>query len=270
MGDLERDAQLRESEDELVGDVSPEWRLVGPSGGFVSALALRAALARSRFDRPVSYLCHYLNPAVEAPLRLRVQSQRGSRRLESLRVEASQEGRAVLTALVWAATPGDGTDHAAAEMPASGRPHDHRPVEELSPGWPPFPFWANFDYRPVVDRLHPLRTWLRFRPTATWSDPVLAALRLVVLADVFVYPAAQAVHNWAAPYWATSLDLAVSILDPGVDAEWLLVEAEAPASAGGLLGGHVRVWSEDGRLLADSVQQMLQLGAGPQGAEGTT
>lgn len=77
-------------------------------------------------------------------------------------------------------------------------------------------------------------------------------------------------HDWAAPYWAASLDLAVTILDPGVDTEWLLVEAEAPAATAGLVAGHVRIWSERGRLLADSVQQMLQVAGGPRPTDGTT
>lgn len=271
MGDLELDTRLREAGGTYTAEVSPAWRLLAPSGGFVSALALRAAMSRSSFERPVSYLCQYLNATAEGPLELKVEISRQSRRLEAMSVDARQNGKTALVALVWAAAGGDGTDHSAAEMPDAGTPADHAPIQDLSPGWPPFPFWANLDYRPVVaTRLHPLRAWMRFQPAATWPDPVLAALRLVVLADVFVYPAAQAVHGWTAPYWATSLDLAVTILDPGVEAEWLLVEAEAPAASGGLLSGHVRVWSEQGRLLADSVQQMLQVGAGPRPTGGST
>lgn len=276
MGDLELDTKLTGGGGAYSAEVSGAWRLVGMSGGYVSALALRAALAGSALPRPAAYACHYLNPVAEGRLDLRVESLRRSRRAESLRVSAEQGGRAVLEALVWAAAEAPGADHDTAEMPAAGRPEDHAPIEDLAPNWPPFPFWANLDYRPVllpgqqvgVAGRAALRTWMRFRPSAAWPDPVLSALRLLLLADVFVYPAVQPAHGWAAPYWAASLDLAVTIHDPGVDASWLLVDAEAPVSTGGLVGGHVRIWSEAGRLLADSVQQMIQ--QAPRSSEGTT
>ena len=72
-------------------------------------------------------------------------------------------------------------------------------------------------------------------------------------------PAAQMAHaRWPPPFWGISLDLAVTIHDPGLEAEWLLVDAETPSARGGVMGGWVHIWSAQGRLLASSVQQMLQ------------
>jgi acyl-CoA thioesterase len=267
LGDLDNDTRLAGGDGRYRARVLPDWRLIAPSGGIVSALALRAAAAESELDRPVTYYCHYLNPAEEGDADLTVTSLRRSRRAESLRVDVDQDGRGLVEALVWTAAAGEGIDHHTAEMPAAGAPTDHAPIESYVAGWPPFEFWRNLEYRPLLlpgQELFTagraaLRTWLRFKPTATFPDPAVAAARLVILADTFIYPASQMAHpNWRSSYWAVSLDLAVTIHDPGSDAEWLLVDAETPAASGGVMGGWVHIWSEDGRLLASSVQQMLQ------------
>ncbi|HEX6487313.1 MAG TPA: thioesterase family protein [Candidatus Dormibacteraeota bacterium] len=267
MADLDNDTALAGADGTYRAAITEDWRLLAPSGGFLSALALRAAVTASQFKQPVTYYCHYLNPAEEGEVDLSVTSLRSSRRVESLRVDADQKGRRVAEAMVWTVQPGDGVDHNTAERPDVEPPETYPPIETYVPDWPPFPFWRNFDYRPVplpgqdpnVPGRAALRTWIRFRPTATFAADDLAAARLVILADTFIFPAAQMAHaRWPPPFWGVSLDLAVTIHDPGVEAEWLLVDAETPLASGGVMGGWLRIWSEDGRLLASSVQQMLQ------------
>ena len=50
--------------------------LWGPAGGYVSAVALRAAGAESRFERPASYACQYLSFARFEEVELRVTTLR--------------------------------------------------------------------------------------------------------------------------------------------------------------------------------------------------
>ncbi len=267
MGDLDHDTSLDGTGGQYRAAILPDWRLLGPSGGIVSALALRAAVADSEHRRPVTYYCHYLNAAEEGEAELAVASLRRSRRAESLTVELNQGGRRVIEALVWTAAGGEGVDHYTAEVPETQPPLGYPPIETYVPDWPPFEFWRNLDYRPVplpgqdptVPGRAALRTWVRFKPRAVFDDVAVSAARLVVLADTFIYPAAQMAHaRWPPPFWGVSLDLAVTIHDPGLDAEWLLVDAETPSASGGVMGGWLHIWSESGRLLASSVQQMLQ------------
>lgn len=52
--------------------VHDDWEIWGPEGGYVAAIALRAAGAASPFARPASFFCHYLSVANFAPVDLAV------------------------------------------------------------------------------------------------------------------------------------------------------------------------------------------------------
>jgi acyl-CoA thioesterase len=80
--------------------LSEDWMLWGPAGGYVSAIALRAAGEASSFRRPASFACQYLSVARFAPVELHVESLRSGRRTEALRVAMTQDGRLVLAAQV--------------------------------------------------------------------------------------------------------------------------------------------------------------------------
>ena len=57
--------------------LSPEWAVWGPSGGYVAAIALRAAMAHSRLARPASFHCHFLALGEFGPVELSVMSLGG-------------------------------------------------------------------------------------------------------------------------------------------------------------------------------------------------
>lgn len=96
------------------------WALWGPSGGFLSALALRAAGEATVFPRPVSFACQFLNRAKFASVDINVKSLRAGGRTEALRVDMEQDGKLIMTAQIWVSAES-----------APGMEHDYAVVSDL-------------------------------------------------------------------------------------------------------------------------------------------
>lgn len=269
MGDLAADTEVTDAgEGRYRARLSPDWRIWGPNGGYVASVALRAAAAASRFDRPASLVCHFLGVADFADVDLDVAVLRAAKRAESLRVSMTQDGQPILDALVWLVGDVEGLEHDHATAPDVPGPDELKPVEDLVPPDeppPPFSFFDNVEERPTAwvnraDRVpgEPRVTdWFRFRPVATFDDPIVDACRYLILVDTMEWPAATRAHKPPVPWMAPSLDLSVRFHRAAPDSEWLLSETTSPIAAEGLVGGQAAVWSEDGRLLATGGQQMF-------------
>src|SRR5205085_3851133 len=114
--------------------LSQEWEIWGPNGGYLAALALRAAGAASAQPRPASFSCTYLAVASFDEVTIDVETRKAAKRAECLHVRMHQDGTAILDATVW--TTSDAM---------SGLAHDHatppdvpdvaalRPLSELRP-----------------------------------------------------------------------------------------------------------------------------------------
>ena len=103
MGDFEIDTRLHPvdgAEGRFRAELSEDWRIWGPNGGYVAAIALRAAGRVARISRPASFSGHFLGVAEFAPVDVEVSLLRGGRRAESLRVSIRQGERHVFEALV--------------------------------------------------------------------------------------------------------------------------------------------------------------------------
>jgi len=271
MGDLAQDTAVVGADGRFSGTLSPDWEIWGPNGGYLAAVALRAAGAHSGRARPASAQCHFLDVASFDRVELTVETLRQSWRAQSMRVSMAQEGRRVLEALVWAVDDGlDGLVHEHAPAPTVPSHDGLAPIDELFTDGDPrprFPFFDNLEERPVHwiadwerrpkgEPVH--RCWYRFRQAGE-ADAWVEAGRLAVLVDTFQWPAAVRGHaGGTVAHRAPSLDLACLFhrtqLPPG---SWCLVEARSPIATGGLVGGSAQVWDEAGRLLASGGQQML-------------
>ncbi len=256
MGDLESEtATERVGEGRYTAMVHGDWEIWGPCGGYVSAIALRAAGAESPFARPASFFCHYLSVAAFAPVDLVVTPLRSGRTVLAQRVEMSQDGRPVLDAMVWSVGDVDGLQHEDASPPEVPDPEDLPSAEEVSrdADRPRVPFWGNFDQRmlepsgiwPPRGPLPPTwRTWVRCRPTARSDDLWVDAARSLIVLDVGSWPAGSRPHAYLdPPFIAPSLDYYASFQYPGVSSEWLLLDTHSPVAQGGLLSWTGRVWS---------------------------
>jgi len=269
MGSLARDTALAGGAGRYTAALSEDWRIWGPNGGYVAAVALRAAGAETRFRRPVSFHCHFLGVGAFGPADVRVAAMREARTADSLRVTLAQGERPFLEAHVWASDVRDGLahDHAAApDVPAPGALRSFAELVAEEPRRPSFPFWDNLEGRPTTwvapKQWTPgaprLRTWYRFRPDARFDDPFLDAARALILIDTLSWPAACHAHREEDnPWMAPSLDLAARFHRAPPYGEWLLVDASAEVAAEGVVGFHNRVFDEGGRLLASGGGQLL-------------
>jgi len=272
VGDLERDTRVEGADGRLRAQLSRDWDIWGPNGGYVAAVALRAAGATTALRRPASFACQYLSVAQFDAVDLAVQTLRSGRRAAALRVSMTQQQRPILEALVWVVDDTlAGLEHDVAVMPAVPPVEALASFEELAiPGYPWFPFWNNLESRPIEPGERtaagaPIyRIWVRYRPTPTFADPFVDAARMLVALDTMMWPAAARGHDPTAPYQAPNMDLAVQFHRAAPTTEWLLVDAQSPIGSGGLLGCRSHVWAPDGRLLATGTGQLLcrPVGAG--------
>lgn len=270
VGSLDLDTALSGGEGRFEAALSEDWRIWGPNGGYVAAIALRAAGAVSRFRRPVSFHCHFLGVAAFGPADVLVAPMRTARTAESLRATVSQGEQTFLEAHVWTSDVRDGLFHDHATAPEVPPPAALRPFEELlteeQRRRPSFPFWNNLEGRPTTwvppeawtPRAPRLHNWYRFRPDAGFTDPFLDAARPLILIDTLSWPAAcQAHRDGENPWIAPSLDLAVRFHRAPPYSEWLLVDAHADVAAEGVIGFENRVFDERRRLVASGGGQLL-------------
>jgi acyl-CoA thioesterase II len=270
MGDLAKDTELTQ-----VGDghynatPSSDWEIWGPMGGYIASYALRAAGTTSGRPYPAAFSCHYLGVARFEPIDIVVTPRREGRAAASHRVEITQEGAPILEALVWSVGDVEGLEHDETEAPSVAGPDELPSIEELMPddAAPPFPFWRNFDAKPIdfeadwpPDGPRPARwqEWLKFLPSPTFDDPWIDAMRSVVLVDLPSWPSAHRPHVWRQPgFIAPTLDLNVAFHQPTADEPWLLCDGAAPISTRGLFGWTASVWSPGGKLHASGGGQCL-------------
>lgn len=262
MGDFERDTRLAGAEGRFTAELSRDWEIWGPNGGYLAAIALRAAGGVAQIRRPASFAGQFLRVARFGTVEVEVSVVRRGRRSEALRVSLHQDGEAVLEALVRTAAEVPGLEHDVACAPKAAPPE----TLPFSDEPPTFVFWNNFDtrwvnpYRDNRPRTKPLPpeslSWHRFRPRARFDDPFLDAGRALLLIDTMTWPAATLPHPNGA-FIAPNLDVTAWFHRSAHASEWLLVEHSSPVAEAGLMGTSGRVFDSGGRLVASGGAQLF-------------
>jgi acyl-CoA thioesterase len=278
MGDFAADTELTpvgesRGRSEWSRLVHRDWEIWGPNGGYMVALALRAAGMHSGRHRPANVSVHFLGVAgFDEPVIVAASTLRASRAATSVQVEIVQGDRRVLQAMVWAVDAEmPGLDHVHSEPPDV--PPWHR-LPTLDERWEAssqprvgsrYRFWDNFDQRPPswIDdwdnrgSLEPVYlNWLRFVPLGRFDDPWIEAARLALLVDLGAWPAVSARHNQQ-EYIAPSIDMSCEFHHLDDVPEWLLLHGTSPHAGAGLVASHQQVWAEDGRLMASGISHLL-------------
>ena len=269
-GDFARDTSIDGGDGRYHANLSDAWALWGPAGGYVSAIALRAAGDHSRFARPASYSCSYLGVADFGPVDVEAVTLRSAKRAEAVRATMTQKGESFLEAIVWTIDTGmGGLEHDVAPMPdvpgpgglkawIDETPQDHNPYVR---------FWTNIEERMIEQwfgdwREHPVGPpvrdgWYRFRPGPTFDDPFLDAARSLMIVDTMGWPAAITAYPDRQPFVAPTIELSVRFHRTARSSEWLYGRTDAPLAADGLLWSTSMVWAEDRSLVASGGQHML-------------
>ena len=250
VADFLRDTQVESSAPgRYRASLSPEWAVWGPNGGYVAAIALRAAMAASRLPRPASLHCHFLAVGDFAPV--------------ELRVDVMQGDRILLGATAWMVDDGlRGFEHDFGEAPDVPAPDALSGYQDLAPDeyadW--YPIWRSIEGRPVRWRGPPgaprWHTWLRFTDTGI-PDRAADAVRQTFWLDFPGWNATTSAHPWPFRFLTPNLDLTVQFHRFAPDREWILADGFVPLAADGMVGCVSRLWTEDGRLLATGTSKHL-------------
>jgi acyl-CoA thioesterase II len=268
--DLELATRVESEGERFAAQLFDAWEIWGPNGGYLAAIALRAAGASAAIPQPRSFYCHFLSSPEFAAVELEVRALKRGRRAESFAVEMTQAGKPILHALVKTAADGPGYEHQHLRAPDAPDPEQLKTYEQLRPNArpPAFSFWENVERRPVdqeafgESRAPRILEWTRFRPRVCHLDPFVDAARALILLDTFGFPAAYQRHrSWE--YLAPNLDTSVWSHHHDPASEWLLIDHECIAADHGLLGVSGRVWDATGRLLATGSAQLCCI-ANPQ------
>ncbi len=270
MGDLAADTAVHGSVGRYSARLSRDWEIWGPNGGYIAAIALRAAGRHSQFGRPVSISGHFVGVATFDDVIITVTTVRLSERAESMRVSMKQGSHAIFEALVWTCAPMEGLEHELALSPADYEPESvPSTAQRMAQAGidSVYRFWANLDERSNdwisgeawLDRTpeYPsFERWYRFLPTSTFDDLWVDACRSLILIDTLGWPAVCRLHIDDA-YIAPSIDITCTFHRARIQEPWLYAQATSVSANAGIVGCEGKVWARDGALLAMGTSQLL-------------
>ena len=246
-------------------NLSKQWEIWGPNGGYLAAIALRAAGKYSPTYSPVSFSCQYLNVAKFEPVDIQVFPMKLGKTAAALDVLISQNGKNILKAQVWLTIDLPGYEHDFIKRPSTWRPHSEVALDEVS-NRDGYIFWENFLIKPVVPmefekkvgRYPQFSSWYRFDPDFVIHDAFIDAARSLVLIDTLQW---LAVYRTYGPgkmdYVAPSLDLMVQFHRSAEDSPWIFCDALGGYAHRGVIAGEGSVWNEQGQLIASGRSQLL-------------
>jgi acyl-CoA thioesterase len=240
------------------------WIERGPNGGYLAAIVLRAILAEvdDPARRPRTLTLHYLRPPVEGPCEVTVTVERAGRGMTSVSARLAQDGRDCIVALAAL-----GLDRAGPELhdhpsPAVARPDALPPRADPPAGAPDIPFRQRYDTRHALGAA-PFTAgpaaetggWIRSSDADPVDDVLLAALTDAWPPAIF--------SRLDVPVGVPTVELTVHFRGAPPDAPgWCLVRFRTLEAVAGYLEETGEVWSEDGRLLAESRQLAVLLAPG--------
>lgn len=250
--DFDTDTALEPIDDGLWrGHIDPSWFVVsGPNGGFLAALAARAVELRSERP-PRSLTLHYLEAPVEGPIDVAATVERDGTTTSSLSVRMIQQGRTIALGLAACAQPREGQPSwHDAQMPRLPDPEDCEEFPIDHPRTPQYfrKYESRWDGAHAEDRPAHITVWFRTRDPRPLDDVLVAALTDAMMPPAFL--------RMSKRLFVPTIDLTIHWRSPLPEGEhpWVLGHFVTRVAEGGACEEDGELWSQDGRLLAQSRQ----------------
>lgn len=213
MGDLAADTTVeRTGPSTYMCELSSDWEIWGPNGGYLAAVAMRAAGIASGRVRPASINVRFVGAGRSEPVEIDIEVNRHTKVASSVTARITQHGRPLLVPTVWGADADlDGLEHH-----TMLGPHD---VPGTDTSGAPRSCWTST--KPARRARHDTRsgrTSSSDRPSGSTTGRT----------------GPRPSHRRA----------------PGTNEPWLLSEASAPVATGGLVAGVGQIWTCDRQLVA--------------------
>lgn len=238
----------------------------GPNGGYVAAVLLRALQARvddldsgNGARPPRSMTIHYAAPPTVGPAVITTEVIRAGRSLATALARLEQDGKPMAVALAAFSPAWPGEEWTHEPPPVAPSPDD---VVDSFLDRPPMPFTTYWEHRftkgHAFDPSGAAETegWIRLVDREPIEAPVIAAMT-----DAF--PPAVFTRS-DAPSPVPTVDLTIhfrtGVPDGGLDRNmWVFGRFNTRTLAEGFLEENGELWSEEGRLLAQSRQLAIRL-----------
>ena len=264
MASLRQDTTVEGGGGDYTAQLSPDWCVWSPQGGYLMATALRAAGLATAFARPLSLTCHFLAVPRPEQVQLSVLSLRKARVAESLRISMRQGDRPILEVVLWAGDGMDGLSHSDLRMPEVPGVDTLASTPLVESGPALHTLWNNLEQRPCGplhwERKSPAearqRDWVRVRSHEPTGNPFIDAVQYLVLLDAFTWPAAAHAHVGDTRFIAPTLSMTVDF-HRFTDSDWLLSDAHSPTADDGTIAVHSHLWSPAAQLLATGTATLI-------------
>lgn len=254
-------------------EVSHAWDApVYPSGGLVSAVALRAMEAELDLDhQPLrSFSTMFVSTVEAGTLDVAVDRLRVGKRMSQLRADvrgagSTEPGHVVIAAF---GETREGFEFSCVDAPDCGEPTEYPGFAVPPPGVPVFRsrFFDNLEVTRVRmfnsfekdwegGRAETIR-WIRYRVPPRLPDGRIDPLSLIGLADTMPPAVGQYIGPGFRFYHAPSVDLSMRFF-ADTDEEWVLLHTKSHWAGDGYASAEVTLWDRRRRLLAQATQLML-------------
>ncbi|MEE9299004.1 MAG: thioesterase family protein [Acidimicrobiia bacterium] len=245
-------------EGRYAAEIQPGWDIMGnANGGYLLAIAARAAAAAAGRSDPVSVTAHYMRPAKPGPVTIDIDVLRSGRRFAVARSTMTAEDKLIAVLGTYGALePSDQVERLDSGPPDLPHPEACIPVEPTETFPPPFMGRVEIRLDPedavfatgVPSGRPRIQGWFRLR-----DDEPLDTLALLVAVDAFP----PTIFNADLPIaWTPTIELTAHIRarpQPG----WLRCVFTTRFITGGFLEEDGELWDASGRLVAQSRQLAL-------------